>query len=447
MVDIEKYIGDKLSRALNVLRGYLELGVANRILRELIFLMLLNLEIKNKNSYFLKRINGHIDFEQQVDNYENMFSELYEFTKSNEVLSELIVELYRVNDRREYRGIEDVIAIINDIKGISSVELFKCFIDLSFKNDKMEIQTPQCINKLISDLLSEAKMKSIYDPVIGTGVLCLDVASQHKNVEVYGQDINRDMLNICKMLLILDERIENIENISEGNTIINPANLDREGLKKYDCVICNYPFGMKEWGYNEISNYDTGNRFHRGLPSRSCGDYAFITHAIESLKDEGVAVVIANTGVLFKAGAEGEIRQKLVNENIIDCIITLPNNLMHGTGIPVNLMIFNKSKKHSDILFIDVSRKAQVNKMNTTISSEVINQIVDIYQQREEVEGLSRKVNISEIEKNSFNLNIQKYIDETIQKEVLNIKYITKDIEQLTEKLHRIQNEINELFN
>ncbi|WP_455794287.1 N-6 DNA methylase [Clostridium butyricum] len=445
MVDIEKIIIDKLWKGLNVLRGYLDFSVAQRLFRELLFIKLLNDELKKGNKYFTDRINGTLNFDRYIDDIEIFFNELHFFNESNEFLNGLIVEIFRLQESNDYKMLRDLLDLLNSIENTIEIKpsvVYKYFLDLTFKNSKGEITTSQSINKLVSLLLEEREMESIYDPAIGTGILTLEVANQHENIRVYGQDINRDVLSICKMLLILDERIEDISNIIEGNTIVNPGNVQGDELKKFDCSVCNPPFGLKDWGYNEVANYDKYNRFHRGLPSKSLADYAFISHVVESLNDKGIAIMVETTGVLFKEGAEGIIREKLVDENIIDCIIALPNNMMHGTAIPVNLMVFNKNKKTDDILLIDISREVEGNKILTTISSETINKVVNIYKERLQIDGLSRIVNKTEIKQNSFNLNVPRYIEVNVEKEKLDIQSIGSDIKGLIMKLQDIQNKL-----
>lgn len=450
MVDIEKIIVDKLWKGLNILRGYLELNVAQRLFRELLFIKLLNDELRKGNEYFIDRVNGILNLDICIDKIEIIFNELRDFINSNEYLDGLIVEIFRLEESKDYKILRELLDLLNSIDNnteLKSSVLYKYFLDLTFKNNKREVTSSPGINQLVSSLLEEKEIESIYDPAIGTGLLTLDVASNHNNVKIYGQDINREMLSICKMLLILDERIEDIENISEGNTIVNPGNVKEDKLQKFDCIVCNPPFGLKDWGYNEVVSYDKFDRFHRGFPSRSLADYAFITHAVESLNDNGVAVMIEATGVLFREGAEGIIREKLIDENLIDCIIALPNNMMYGTAIPVNLMIFNKNKKTEDVLFIDISKEVDVNKVLTTINNETINKVVKIYNERLEIQGLSKKVYEAEIKENNCNLNVQRYIEEYIEKEVLDINEINSNINNLRNKLANIQERLDEKIN
>lgn len=445
MGDIEKYIAETTWKGLNVLRGHLDLGVAQGVLRELLFLKLLNSGI-NRYSYFEERIDGRIQF----NNTEELFAEFNEFIEKNPILQGLFEDIYSVRTNNDYRFLDNVILLLNDMdfdnKDMQLEILFRNFLDILPKIKSSIYTTSPGIRELISELLKKREIKDLYNPSIGYGSLSLQVASNHKGISIYGQDINNEMIRICKMQLILDKRIEDLDNINRGNTIITPGNIEENGLRKFDCIVCDPPYGLKDWGYEEILSYDKYNRFHRGMPSKSLGDYAFITHVIESLNSDGIAIMVVPAGVLFREGAEGILRQKLVEENLIDTVIALPNNMMFGTAIPVNLIIFNREKKEKDILFIDVAKEVVVNKVLTTLSNEIVEKIVKVYEERLDIEGFSRKVHTEEIKYNNFNLYIQRYVAEVIKKEALDIKEIGKEIEYLTVKLQGIQKEINKFF-
>lgn len=449
MINIEKYIADNVWKGLDVLRGYLDVDVAQGVFKELLFIKLLNDELKKENRYFTDRIDGVLDFDKIINNYEEFFNELDKFISSNEILNGLLVDIYRLKDTEEYRLLGKSIHLLNQINNDNEVEsgvLFRYFLDLTLKSRKFEVTTSLSINLLIRELLACVKMESIYDPTIGTSNLIVEVASKHENVQVYGQDINNDMIRTCKMLLILDKRIDDVFNIYQGNTIVNPGNIEDGQLQRFDCIVCNPPFGLKDWGYNEVANFDKYNRFHRGLPSKSLADYAFITHVVESLSDSGIAIMIEPSGVLFREGAEGAIREKLIQENIIDCIMSLPNNMMYGSALPVNLIIFNKMKSTEETLFIDLTKEAEVNKILTIFTEETICKISNVYNKRLEIDGLSRKVNIDEIKDNNWNLNVQRYIEINTEREELDGMEICYDIEKLQARLINIQSEIKNYF-
>lgn len=445
MVDIEKFVAETAWSCLNVLRGHLDLERAQGVLRELLFLELINSGI-NSDDYFKERIDGGIKF----NNTEELFEELNKFIKKNQIFNGLFEDIYSIRNNKDYRFLDNVISLLNDIdfdnKDMKLDIIFRKLLDIS-PNLKSSINsTSPSVRELISELLKDREIKDLYNPSIGYGSLSLEVASNHEDINIYGQDINNEVIRICKMQLILDKRIEDLNNINQGNTIVSPGNVDGNGLRKFDCIVCDPPYILRDWGYEEILNYDKYNRFHRGMPSKSLGDYAFITHVIESLNNKGIAIMVEPAGVLFRAGAEGVLRRKLVEENLIDTVIALPNNMMYGTAIPVNLIIFNRDKKNKDILFIDVAKEVTVNKVLTTLSNEMVEKVVKVYEERLNIEGFSRVVDIEEIKDNNFNLIVQRYIEEIVEKEVLDINEIGKEIEELTVKLQSVQEEINQFF-
>ena len=448
MINIENVI-NKLWRCLNNLRGYLESRTSMRLIKELIFLKLINDQLKAGNRYFTSRINGIISLDDEIQDISKFSDDLKNFIKSNEILNRMHFEILYIEEKVDSKVLIETINVIKTIDTTTEEKassIFQSFLYMMLGNEKREVATSPSINKLISALLADKNIETLYDPTIGTGMLLLDVASNHDNLRIYGQDINEEPLNTCRMLLILDERIEDLPNIEEGNTLINPGHVENTELKKFDCVVTNPPFSLKDWGYNEIAEGDKFNRFHRGLPSRSLADYAFISHAVESLNDKGIGVMIENTGVLFKEGAEGHIREQMIKENIIDSVIALPNNMMYGTAIPVNLIIFNKCKNTDDILFIDAAKEVQANKVRTFLTNKNIEDIANNYKNRSEIEGISRRVSIKEIDDNKFNLNVSRYIEDKSDYEKIDMDDIEKNINMLTTKLKDVQSKINEVL-
>lgn len=445
VINVEKYVVGLTFRGFNLLRGNLEIGMAEGTFRELFFLHLLNLSIE-KEDYFKEKISGKI----YMNNSKELFASLNKFIENNNFLEGIFDYLYTFKEEKDYRVLDGVLDILKDFKNVEGLDLslaFRCFLDILFRSKRQDLSTTSpSIRSLIRELLREREIKEIYDPAIGYGSLSLEVASLHSKASIYGQDINCEVIKVCKMQFILDKRIGDLDNLTEGNTIINPGNVYENKLKKFDCVVCNPPYGVRGWGYEELLNKDDYNRFHRGMPSKSLGDYAFIIQAIESLKDCGIGVMVEPSGVLFREGAEGVLRTDIVLENLIDAIITLPNNMMYGTTIQGNLIIFNKHKKNEDIFFIDASREALPNKLLNTLSEESIEKIVKVYEERIEIEGFSRRVSLEEIKENNFNLITQRYVEEVMEKEYLDNEEIEKRIEELTERLKEIDLEINKFF-
>jgi type I restriction enzyme M protein len=207
---------------------------------------------------------------------------------------------------------------------------------------------------------------------------------------------------------------------------------------KFEVVVANPPFSLDKWGHDEAGN-DPYKRFHRGLPPQSKGDYAFISHMIETTtKDSGRVGVVVPHGVLFRASSEGKIRQQLIEENLLDAVIGLPANLFYGTGIPAAVLVFKRNKTDSNVLFIDASRDYQNDKNQNRLRQTDINKIVATYQARESVDKYAYLASFEEIKDNDFNLNIPRYVD-TFEEEA------EIDIEALQVEISQIETELNEV--
>ncbi|KPM95347.1 type I restriction endonuclease subunit M, partial [Vibrio alginolyticus] len=202
-----------------------------------------------------------------------------------------------------------------------------------------EFYTPPEVSDLIAELLDPQKGDSICDPACGSGSLLMKcgrkVVSNHnsKQYALYGQEAIGSTWSLAKMNMFLHG--EDNHKIEWGDTIRNPKLLDQNGdLMLFDIVTANPPFSLDKWGHDVAEN-DKFDRFRRGVPPKTKGDYAFISHMIETLKPTtGRMGVVVPHGVLFRGSSEGKIREKLINENLLDAVIGLPEKLFYGTGIP-----------------------------------------------------------------------------------------------------------------
>src|SRR5690606_14250069 len=212
-----------------------------------------------------------------------------------------------------------------------------------------EFYTPPEVSDLIAELLDPQKGDSICDPACGSGSLLMKcgrkVVSNHnsKNYALYGQEAIGSTWSLAKVKLILHG--EDSHKIEWGATSRNPKLLDKNGdLMLFDIVTANPPFSLDKWGHDEAEN-DKFSRFRRGVPPKTKGDYAFILHMIETLKPKtGRMGVVVPHGVLFRGSSEGRIRQQLIDENLLDAVIGLPEKLFYGTGIPAAILLFKKAK-------------------------------------------------------------------------------------------------------
>ncbi|WP_274378730.1 N-6 DNA methylase [Desulforamulus profundi] len=221
-----------------------------------------------------------------------------------------------------------------------------------------------------------------------------------------------------------------------------PALVENDRLMKFNIVVANPPFSLDKWGADEAES-DRFNRFWRGVPPKSKGDWAFISHMVEAaLEKEGRVSVVVPHGVLFRGAAEGRIRQSMIEENLLDAVVGLPGNLFPTTNIPVAILVFDRSREkgganesRKDVLFIDASQDYLPGKNQNALSDEHIQKIVDAYKARENVDKYAYLATFEEIKKNDFNLNIPRYVDTFEEEEEIDIYAVQREIEQLENEL------------
>jgi type I restriction enzyme M protein len=311
-----------------------------------------------------------------------------------------------------------------------------------------EFYTPLEVSTLLAKLVAPRAGDRICDPACGSGSLLIRVAKEvqdeagkpSKNFSLFGQESNGSTWALCRMNMFLHE--QDGARIEWCDTITNPGLKEKDELMKFDVVVANPPFSLDKWGA-DCASHDKYQRFWRGIPPKSKGDYAFITHMIEvALADDGRVGVIVPHGVLFRGGSEGLIRQKLIEENLLETVIGLPANLFFGTGIPAAILIFHKGKKTTDVLFIDASREYADEKKQTRLRAEDIEKIVSTARKFKSVPKYAHRAQRSKIEKNEFNLNIPRYVDNSEVEEEIDIVAIQVQINQLQIELNETQAEI-----
>jgi type I restriction enzyme M protein len=312
-----------------------------------------------------------------------------------------------------------------------------------------EFYTPRQVSRVLAKLVAPKEGEKISDPACGSGSLLIEAAQEvgSKNVMLYGQEVNGGTHALAKMNMFL----HNIDGakLEWGDTLNNPKLIEDDKLLAFDVVIANPPFSLDKWGA-ENATKDKYKRFHRGVPPKSAGDWAFITHMVETARQKsGRVAVVVPLGVLFRGGAEGKIRQKMIEENLLDAVVGLPGNLFQSTSIPVAVLVFDRRReaggalaKRKDILFIDASREYQPAKTQNLLLEEHISKIVDAFKQREDVEKYARDVPLSEISDNDFNLNISRYIDTFEAEEAIDIKVVQAEIDALESKLMQVKDEM-----
>ncbi|WP_458373673.1 type I restriction-modification system subunit M [Pseudomonas laurylsulfatiphila] len=308
----------------------------------------------------------------------------------------------------------------DDILGDAYEYLMRHFATESGKS-KGQFYTPAEVSRIMAQVIGLAgatdSKQSIFDPTCGSGSLLLKAHDEAKSttgldLAIYGQEMDNATSALAKMNMILHDCPT--AEIWKDNTLSAPHFKDPMGnLKLFDFIVANPPFSTKAWsnGFNPAE--DDYNRFSYGTPPDKNGDYAFLLHMLTSLKSTGKAAVILPHGVLFRGGAEGVIRKRILQQGYIQAIIGLPANLFFGTGIPACIIILDKagSAGRKGLFLIDASKGFIKDGNKNRLREQDIHKIVDACTQQRELPKFSRLVPLAEIEANDFNLNIPRYID------------------------------------
>jgi type I restriction enzyme M protein len=305
-----------------------------------------------------------------------------------------------------------------------------------------EFYTASQVSKLLAKLVEPKAGDRICDPTCGSGSLLLKVAKEvgSTNVSLNGQEVNGSTYALARMNMFLHE-MDNA-NIEWGDTLNSPKLVENDALMKFDIVVANPPFSLDKWGAEDASS-DRYSRFHRGIPPKSKGDYAFITHMIETLNEHGKAGVILPHGVLFRGSSEGKIRKQLIDENLLKAVVGLPANLFYGTGIPASILIFDKNKgDNTDILFIDASNEFENSKNQNRLRDEDVEKIYNTFSEWKTVDKYSHIATLEEIQENDYNLNIPRYVDTFVEEEPVDIVETQKEIVELKEKLNEVESQM-----
>jgi type I restriction enzyme M protein len=441
---IEKYEGnmERVERALNLERFkipesssfdflYESRGESN--LGELINISLENIEDANRSK--LEGVFRNIDF--------NSESNLGQTKDRNRILKNLLTDFSELDLRPSNLSGNDVIG--------DSYEFLIANFAAGAGKKAGEFYTPAEVSTLLAKLVEPKEADRVCDPTCGSGSLLLKVAEEigSKNVSLNGQEINGSTWALARMNMFLHE-MDNAR-IEWGDTINSPKLTENDALMKFDIVVANPPFSLDKWGA-EDATADRYQRFHRGVPPKSKGDYAFITHMLETLNEHGRAGVVLPHGVLFRGSSEGKIRKQLIEENLLKAVIGLPANLFFGTGIPATILIFDKNRgANTDILFIDASNEFENGKNQNKLSDfeneeEIgnIQKIYNTYHNWEAIEKYSYIAKRSEIKENDFNLNIPRYVDTFEEEEPVDIKATQEEIKGLKEQIESIEKKLEE---
>ena len=299
-----------------------------------------------------------------------------------------------------------------------------------------EFYTPHEVSKLMSDIianhLKDRKNIEIYDPTSGSGSLLINIGnsvSKYMNdpngIKYYAQELKQNTYNLTRMNLIMRGIMPSNLFVRNGDTLATDWPYFDESAPEHtynplyvDAVVSNPPYSQ-QW---DPEDRETDVRYKEyGLAPKGTADYAFLLHDLYHLKPNGIMSIVLPHGVLFRGGAEGEIRKQLIEHNNIDTIIGLPANIFFGTGIPTIIIILRKDKKTSDIQIIDASKGYKKEGKNNVLRACNIKKIVDTVINKAEIDKFSRNISLEEIRNNDYNLNISRYVDSSIEQETYDI--------------------------
>lgn len=316
-------------------------------------------------------------------------------------------------------------------------------------SNSADFYTPNEVSTLIAALIASKKrhLDSVYDPCCGSASLLLEI---HKTIPcdaIYGQEINASFYNIARENMILHNIHYEDFDIKQGDTLEQPQHLG----ESFEAVVSQIPFNSK-WSADKSFRKDIRFSEYKFLAPRTKADYAFIQHMLYHLGDEGIMIVVAPHGVLFRGSAEGRIRKKIVEKNYLDAVIGLPANMFFSTNNPACLLLFRKDRDPGeDVLFIDASRDFKKSKLINRLTHNDIENIVKTYSNRKEIDNYSHRASLEDIKENGFNLNIPRYVDafedkeEKIDPNELSFKHkkLLEEIDVLNKEIEMVSKELN----
>ena len=337
----------------------------------------------------------------------------------------------------------------DDVMGNSYEYLIKKFADMSKKNAG-EFYTPRSIVKLLIKILAPKDGDTVYDCACGTGGMLIEAIhnmqdSKNSYGKIYGQEKNLATSAIARMNLFLHGARD--FNIIQGDTLRQPGFLERGSLKTFDCVIANPPFSLKNWGADVFVSDPYGRNIY-GCPSNSCGDWAWLQHMIKSMNPRtGRCAVILPQGVLFHGGKDGEMRQKLVESDKLEAVITFVGGVFYSTGVSACALILdnNKAAAHKNkICMIDASTIYTPKRAQNIMSDSDVETVYNLYSNYADVVEKCKVVTLDEIKSKDYTLSINSYVEktkeETIDPSIVKQEFLQalEDVKLAEEKLEKL---------
>ena len=313
-----------------------------------------------------------------------------------------------------------------------------------------EFYTPQEVSELLTKLavLGKTQVNKVYDPACGSGSLLLKAAKilGKENVRngFFGQEINLTTYNLCRINMFLHDIDYDKFDIACEDTLLSPQHWDDE---PFEVIVSNPPYSIK-WAGDDNTVLINDPRYSPAgvLAPKSKADFAFIMHSLAWLATNGTASIVCFPGILYRGGAEQKIRKYLIDNNFVDAIIQLPDNLFYGTSIATCIMVLKKNKKDNSTLFIDATKECVKVTNNNKLTDENIDNIVNIFAKREDIEYVAKLVSNKEIEENEYNLSVSTYVEKEDTREHIDIVELNKQIDEIVAREQVLRDELNKII-
>ena len=384
----------------------------------------------------------------------------------NAILRELLEDLYPLDLRPSQIEVKEG-EVPADVIGDAYEYMIGQFASMAGKKAG-SFYTPAAVSEIMARIVNVQPGERVYDPTCGSGSLLIKAAKKEnsKQVSIFGQEVNGSSVAMAKMNMYIHEISD--AKIAWGDTLANPIFKDEDGnLLTFDAIVANMPFSKDKWaaGFNPggeavgkgkkqfkmEATLDKYHRFDWGVPPASKGDWAFLLHMIASASVKGRIAAVAPHGVLFRGASEGRIRQRVIEENLLDAVIGLPENLFYGTPIPACILVFKKDRSENNVLFIDATGKDEngnlrykKDKRQNVLEEKNVSDIVNAYFERKDIDKFSHVATIEEIEENGYNLNIPRYVDTFEEEELIDIDEVQNNIVRLKGEIAEAEKQLEE---
>lgn len=310
-----------------------------------------------------------------------------------------------------------------------------------------EFFTPQHVSRLIAQLAmhKQTSVNKIYDPACGSGSLLLQ-AKKHFDAHViedgfFGQEINHTTYNLARMNMFLHNINYDKFNIQLGNTLTEPH---FGADKPFDAIVSNPPYSVK-WIGSDDPTLINDERFAPAgvLAPKSKADFAFVLHALSYLSAKGRAAIVCFPGIFYRGGAEQKIRQYLIDNNYVETVIALAPNLFYGTTIAVNILVLAKNKTDTRTQFIDASGLFKKETNNNVLLDEHIEQIMQAFDGKADVDHFARSVPLERISGNDYNLSVSSYVEARDSREMVDIAALNAELKTTVARIDQLRREID----